>query len=113
MIGTCEICKLETNIVKHHIDYINEKTVNICRKCHQKLHRKGIDGFENFKNINRREKDGFMVDVNDKEYEAAKQIVMKDRVKYPSMRHYINMAIREKNQKEAHNEITNNNKGMA
>jgi len=54
-----------------------------------------------------------MVHIDENEYKAAKQIVMKDRVKYPSMRHYINMAIREKNQKEAHNELTNNNKRMA
>ena len=54
-----------------------------------------------------------MVDIDNKEYMKAKQIIQKDRVRFPTLRAYVSLAVREKNKKEAHNEITNNNKGMA
>lgn len=41
-----------------------------------------------------------MVDIENKEYKQAKQIIENDRVKYPTLRGYVNLAIREKNKKE-------------
>ena len=41
-----------------------------------------------------------MVDIENEEYQQAKKIIEKDRVKYPTLRGYVNLAIREKNKKE-------------
>ncbi len=35
---TCEICGTETNLIKHHLDYINNKTILLCRSHHAKVH---------------------------------------------------------------------------
>lgn len=38
--GLCFCCKKFKKLDKHHIDYIFEKTVYVCEKCHVKIHYK-------------------------------------------------------------------------
>ncbi len=35
---TCEICGTETNLIKHHLDYITNKTILLCRSHHAEVH---------------------------------------------------------------------------
>jgi len=44
-----------------------------------------------------------MVDITNNEYKAAKKIVESDKVKYPTIRAYVSMAVREKNKREDKN----------
>jgi DNA-directed RNA polymerase subunit RPC12/RpoP len=39
MKGLCQICGIEKNIDKHHIDYDKEITLNLCRECHNQIHK--------------------------------------------------------------------------
>jgi len=38
----CEVCKQtkpDNQLIKHHITYVPEKTIIVCRSCHHKIHR--------------------------------------------------------------------------
>jgi len=45
MKGFCNACKKETDLIKHHINYKQNKTVLVCRHCHKKIHSGTIKQF--------------------------------------------------------------------
>jgi ribosome-binding protein aMBF1 (putative translation factor) len=34
----CELCKQNKKLVKHHVSYLEGKTINVCLDCHSKIH---------------------------------------------------------------------------
>jgi hypothetical protein len=38
MSGVCEKCGATNNVESHHIKYVPEKTVPLCRSCHKSVH---------------------------------------------------------------------------
>lgn len=36
--GCCEICEAREKRIEHHISYEPEKTILICKSCHNKIH---------------------------------------------------------------------------
>jgi hypothetical protein len=37
-LGTCQMCYKQGIIERHHVSYFPERTINLCHKCHFKVH---------------------------------------------------------------------------
>lgn len=38
MSKVCRICDSDKYVERHHLNYLKDITINVCRKCHRKIH---------------------------------------------------------------------------
>ncbi len=91
---TCKICGTNINLEKHHLDYIKNITVILCRKHHGQAH--GTNLFPDLKAINKNNYGVNSINIDDDLY---KRLVAfydtQDKLEYPTLKNFVSKKIKE------------------